>query len=89
MGNTLIEIFKVFALIIGISLGITSILSKIILHRNGIKVNYLFSSIKDIREMKKLVIKYGKYKLLYYGLLFFSFAFLILFILLISIIILS
>ncbi len=75
MENTLLKIFIIIAPLSGVAVAITSTLSKIVLHKNGVSVTFLNPTIKDYVEMKKLAFNNSKYKLLYYGLLYSTISF--------------
>jgi hypothetical protein len=89
MENTLLKIFGIIAPLSGVAFAITSILSKIVLHRNGVKVTFLYSTLKDIREMKKMSTRNIKYRSLYRSLLASSIAILIMFVLFATMIVIS
>ena len=86
MENTFLKIFGILAPLSGVAFAITSILSKIVLHRNGVKVTFLYSTLKDVREMKKMSTNNKKYRILYHSLLASSIAVLIMFFLFLVII---
>lgn len=69
MENIFLKIFGILAPTSGVAFAIISILCKIVLHRNGVKVNFLYFTLKDVREMKKMSTINKKHRILYHSLL--------------------